>query len=134
MKIKSKVYIWSLGHSNVSLNTFLNKLKEHQIQLVADCRTKPFSRFSHFNEKPLREALIANAIKYLFKGANLGGRAVNVDYEETIDELSTFARQGERVCLLCSEKDYTKCHRYTVLTPSFEQRGILVFHIKYNDK
>ena len=129
------IYIWSLGHSNFPIETFLNKLKENTIQIVVDCRSLPVSRFCpHYNKKALGEALARKTITYLWRGQNIGFKRANVFYEETIDELTELAKQGKRICLVCTEKDYTKCHRYTVLTPSFEKRGILVIHIQYNEK
>ena len=133
--MKSNIYIFTIGHSNVPLATFLKKLKEHQIEVLVDVRTIPLSRFSpHFNKMPLQRALATETIKYLFRGANLGGRAVNVDYEEAINELTELVQQRKRVCVMCSEKDFNKCHRYTKLTPSFEERGLLVVHIEYENE
>ena len=133
--MKSKTYIWSLGHSNFPIEIFLDKLKEYKIQVLCDVRTIPLSRFCpHYNKNALQRTLANKTIQYLYRGKNLGGRGVNVDYEETIDELCSLAKQGTRVCLLCSEKDYKKCHRYTILTPSFEKRGILVIHIQYGNE
>lgn len=131
--MKSNIYIATIGHSSVPLKVFLNKLKEYKIQVLCDIRSYPVSRFSHFNEKPLQRALASESIHYLWKGASLGGRGINVGYEEAIDELVALAKQRVRVCVMCSEKDYRKCHRFTVLTPSFEQRGILVVHLEYNE-
>lgn len=133
--MKSNIYIFTIGHSNVPLATFLKKLKEHKIEVLVDVRTIPLSRFSpHFNKMPLQRALATETIKYLFKGANLGGRAVNVGYEEAIKELTELVQQGKRVCVMCSEKYFNKCHRFTVLTPSFEERGLLVVHIEYENE
>jgi uncharacterized protein (DUF488 family) len=133
--MKSEFYIYTFGHSNVPLTTFLEKLKEHQIQVLVDVRTIPLSRYCpHFNQMPLREALATESIKYLFKGANLGGRGVNVGYEEAINELTELAKSGKRICVMCSEKEYQKCHRFTVLTPSLEERGLLVVHISYENE
>ncbi len=113
----------------------MKKLKEYQIQVLVDVRTIPLSRFCpHFNQKALHKALATETIKYLFRGANLGGRAINVSYEEAIDELVGLAKQGIRVCVMCSEKDYKQCHRFTTLTPSFEERGLLVVHIQYENE
>jgi uncharacterized protein (DUF488 family) len=133
--MKSNIYIFTIGHSNIPLATFLKKLKEHQVEVLVDVRTIPLSRFCpHFNEKPLRATLATETIKYLFRGANLGGRAVNVGYEEAINELTELAKQGKKVCLMCSEKKFENCHRYLTLTPSFEERGLLVVHIQYENE
>ncbi len=124
--------IKSIGHSNKPIAVFLDILQEHQIEVVVDVRTVPRSRFSpHFNEKALGSSLAKRAIKYLNRGQNLGGRGENVYYEEAIEELVDLARQGVRVCVMCSEADYRDCHRYSTLTPSFHSHGIDVFHIEY---
>ena len=134
MKNKN-VYIWSLGHSNFPIEIFLNKLREYKIGLLCDVRTFPVSRFCpHFNKNALQDTLAKANITYLYRGKNLGGRGINVGYDETIDELVDMARKGTRVCVMCAEKSFEKCHRYTVLTPSFEARGILIIHISYNNE
>jgi len=127
-----KPIIKTIGHSNKPIAVFLDTLQEHQIEVVVDVRTIPRSRFSpHFNEKALGSSLAKRAIKYLNRGQNLGGRGENTYYEEAIEELVDLARQGVRVCVMCSEADYKDCHRYSTLTPSFHSHGVDVLHIEY---
>jgi len=129
---KVKPQIKTIGHSNKQITEFLDTLQKHEIEMVVDVRTIPRSRFSpHFNEKPLGSALAKRSIKYLNRGQNLGGRGVNVGYEEAIEELVELARQGVRICVMCSEADYRNCHRYSALTPSFYSHDVEVFHIEY---
>jgi uncharacterized protein (DUF488 family) len=40
-------------------------------------------------------------------------------------------KEGKKICVMCSESDPMKCHRYTILTPSFEAKGLKVEHILY---
>lgn len=130
-----KPTIKSIGHSNKPISLFLDTLQEHNIEVVVDVRTIPRSRFSpHFNETALGSSLAKRSIKYLNRGQNLGGRGVNVGYEEAIEELVDLARQGVRVCVMCSEADFLKCHRYSTLTPSLNERGVKVIHIQYESK
>ena len=130
-----KPIIFSVGHSNKPIGVFLGKLKEHRIDHLVDVRTIPSSRFCpHFNKNALQATLSIQTIKYLWKGENLGGKGINVGYEEAIDELVGMAQEGTKIAVLCSEGDYRKCHRYTALTPSFEQRGVRVFHIEYENE
>ncbi len=132
---KQKTQIKTIGHSAKTIEVFLDTLKKHEIEVLVDVRTIPRSRFSpHFNETALGSSLAKRAIKYLNRGQNLGGRGVNVGYEEAIEELVELARQGVRVCVMCSEADFLKCHRYSTLTPSFNGRGVEVFHIQYESK
>lgn len=120
---------FTLGHSNRAFSEFLHVLQTNQIDLVVDVRTYPRSRFCpHFNRRYLEQHLSANGIQYTFKGHNLGGLADNVEYEETIDELVDIALDLN-ICLVCSEKDYLKCHRHDMLTPSFTERGVELIHI-----
>lgn len=125
--------IFSIGHSVRPLSEFLQKLKENDIKVLVDVRSIPRSRFQpQYNEKALRESMAKEGIEYRWKGKNLGGRGVNVDYEDTVDEVAIVAEHGgERVCLLCSEGDYRQCHRHTMLEPSFVERGFRVEHIVY---
>lgn len=127
-----KPQIKTIGHSNKTIDVFLDTLKKHEIEVLVDVRTVPRSRFSpHFNEKTLGSSLAKRSIKYLNRGQNLGGRGVNVGYDEAIEELVDLARQGVRVCVMCSEADYRDCHRYSTLTPSLHKHDVDVFHIEY---
>lgn len=135
MTTKKPLQIFSCGHSNRPITDFLGILKKHKIDTLADVRTIPLSRFCpHFNQKALQSELSKRNIKYLYRGQNLGGRGVNVGYEEAIDELVGLVKKGSKVAVMCSEGDYHKCHRFTTLTPSFEERKITVEHIEYEKK
>lgn len=132
---KKAIYIYSIGHSNRPLDIFLSKLTENNIEVLVDVRTYPFSRWTpHFSQSILSMALETVNIHYLYRGQNLGGRGENTGYEDTINELSTLAKDGRNICVMCSEADYRKCHRYTDLTPSFEKRGLSVVHLQYENK
>ncbi len=70
--------IWTIGHSNHTLEHFLDLLRTHAIDVVADVRSTPFSRrHPHFNRERLKAALAgADAgIDYIFLGAELGARS-----------------------------------------------------------
>lgn len=124
--------MYSIGHSNRAFSEFLNKLQKYGIDVIVDVRTYPRSRFCPwFNEKRLANALNDANISYLPRGKNLGGLGENTHYEETLDELVELSKQGKNVCLMCSEADYKKCHRYETLTPSLEKRGVSIVHITY---
>lgn len=125
-----KYTIADCGHSNRAYSEFLKILKDNKIEVLVDIRSFPRSRFCpHFNQKRLDQSLKEDGIEYLFKGNNLGGRGENENYEETIDELVEMVKAGKQVCVMCSEKDFKQCHRYTMLQPSFEDKGLIVKHI-----
>ncbi len=121
-----------IGHSVRAISEFLDKMKGYQIDILVDIRTYPRSRFqSQYNQKALADSLSSVGVFYIYRGKNLGGKEENVDYEETIDELVDIINGGENVCVMCSEGDYRKCHRSTMLEPSFRERGLNVVHITY---
>jgi len=128
----SKPIIYTFGHSNRPIGEFLIKLKDNKIDTIIDVRTKPYSKYCpHFNKNALQRALKVQNIQYLWRGDNLGGMGVNVDYDKTINEVVQMAETA-RVCILCSEKDYTACHRHLLLEPSFNKAGAKVEHILWN--
>jgi uncharacterized protein (DUF488 family) len=113
------------------MSEFIDKLKEYRIGLVVDVRSRPFSRYHpHFCRKNLETTLPSHDIGYLFRGANLGGMEENVGYELAIKEVLELS-QSVRLALMCSEGDFTQCHRYTMLTPDLEALGVNVEHIAW---
>ncbi|OHA44249.1 MAG: hypothetical protein A3G04_01790 [Candidatus Taylorbacteria bacterium RIFCSPLOWO2_12_FULL_44_9] len=126
--------IFSIGHSNLPLDDFIRTIKNARIDILVDVRTIPYSRYCpHFNASPLSGAVESENIQYLYRGKNLGGRGVNEGYDKAVKELTDMVRKGKRVCIMCSEGDYKKCHRHLTLTPSFEKQGLSVTHIKYEN-
>ena len=127
-----KYEVFTIGHSVRAISEFLQKLKENQIEILVDVRSYPRSRFqSQYNQKALADSLSDVGVFYIYRGKNLGGKEENIDYEETIDELVDIIVGGEKMCVMCSEGDYRKCHRSEMLEPSFREKGIEVVHIKW---
>ena len=123
--------IFSIGHSTVSLEVFAERLLTYKIDRVIDVRTKPYSRWCpQFNKDQLEYMLACIDINYDWRGNQLGGLAPNIGYDRTIKWVFDRA-EYENIVLMCSEGNYRKCHRFTMLTPSFEDLGAEVVHIGY---
>src|SRR5688572_12699547 len=145
--------IWTVGHSNHTLEHFLELLRTHAIEVVADVRSTPFSRrHPHFNRERLKAALAGAGtgagagIDYIFLGAELGARSPDrgcydaegrVVYERLartdafragLDRVTAEAA-NRRVALMCAEKDPLSCHRTILVTPRLIARGLMVMHI-----
>ena len=128
----SKPTVLTLGHSNRSIGELISKVQENTVSVLVDVRTQPYSRYCpHFNKNALQRALEAGNIQYLWKGQNLGGMDVNLDYDKTINEVVQMA-ETTTVCILCTEKDYTACHRHLLLEPSLKKAGAKVKHILWD--
>mgnify|MGYP000874246442 CR=1 FL=1 len=121
--------IKTIGYGLKKIDEFVDKLKENKIKVLVDVRTRPFSRWNpKYSRAPLETELAKHNIKYIFKGNNLGGLGVNIDFETTVDEVVKLSSIVGLV-VMCTETDYKKCHRFTVLTPAFEAKGVKVEHI-----
>jgi uncharacterized protein (DUF488 family) len=140
--------LMSIGHSNVSFEAFVDLLKQHEVEVVADVRTAPRSRYvPHFDSEPLRESLAEAGIKYVFLGRELGGRPEGDEFYDDYDhvlygrlaESSLFEEGLERVldgarkfrvAMLCSEEDPLHCHRHLLISRVLLSRGVDVTHIR----
>jgi uncharacterized protein (DUF488 family) len=133
--------IYTVGHSSHELERFLDLLREHEIQLVVDVRSSPYSRYvPQANRETLGRALEAAGIAYQWEGERLGGKpqGVTVDYDnmasnptfqEGISDLIALAEE-QRTVIMCSEGDHRKCHRYKLITPALQELEAQVLHIQ----
>lgn len=129
--------VWTIGTGNRQLSALLELLKQHQISMVWDVRSNPYSWNPAFHGRSLKKSLPANGIRYWFMGDVLGGREEipREVFEMAIDEIVMLSRQ-ERICLMCSELKAcgTKrlpegCHRFNLIAPALARRGIQTVHI-----
>jgi uncharacterized protein (DUF488 family) len=142
--------IYTIGHSNVAVAQFVDLLRPYAIQVLADTRSQPYSRYApRFNRESLKASMEHAGITYIHLGDQLGGRPRGahyyrakgaVDYARLAE--APFYREGiERLklaaedrCLavMCSEADYKDCHRYKLITRSLVKEGIEVHHILHS--
>jgi uncharacterized protein (DUF488 family) len=142
--------IWTVGHSNRSLDEFLALLGAFEIQVLADVRRFPGSRkHPHFNQDALSASLAASGIAYEFF-PELGGRRkprpdspnsawrndafrAYADYMETNEFLTGIERlyslaENRRVAIMCSEALWWRCHR-SLIADYLKVRGVEIQHI-----
>lgn len=126
--MKSHFRLYTVGHSNRSLDEFIALLKQHEVPTVADVRSQPTSaRFPYFSADPLKTRLQDEGLEYLFWGDELGARrqepeaysggqakypliAKTFGFQAGLDQLR-LALAERPVVLLCAEKDPLTCHR-----------------------
>jgi uncharacterized protein (DUF488 family) len=118
----------TVGHSNHSIEQFLALLQRPGIEVVADVRSRPYSRFvPHFGKERLARLLEHAGIGYLLLGRELGGkpprdaapapaltyqaRVAQPEFRQAIDRLLRSVATS-RVALLCRERDPLDCHRF----------------------
>ena len=137
----SKV-IWTVGHSNLDLEPFLEAVRE--VELLADVRRFPYSpRYPHFNRDSLRQ------VKEYRWFEDLGGRrqgggdrhtawrvagfrayAGYMETESFRQALSVLEGEaaGRRTAVLCAEALWWRCHR-RLISDSLVVRGWRVLHL-----
>jgi len=134
-KAQAELTIWTIGHSNRSKEEFLNLLREHSIEVLADIRSFPTSKIEHFKKENLEKWLPENGVEYVWLGKELGGyrkggykRHMRTKlFREGVQKLLEIAKQ-KRTCMMCMEKNPKYCHR-RFLSAYLERKGVEVIHI-----
>jgi len=144
------VTVYTVGHSNRTLDALLGILRSHRIERVADVRTVPRSRHNpQFNAEALEISLPAAGLAYdrlprlgglrrpRKDSRNLAWRNESfrgyADYMETpefekgIAELLALARD-RRTAIMCAETVYFRCHR-SLIADALLCRGVAVVHL-----
>jgi len=147
---KTENTIFTIGHSTRPIDQFLDILKAHGVQLVADVRTIPRSRHNpQFNGDALAQSLKASGIDYVhmpglgglrhakkdspnqgWENASFRGFADYMqtkDFEEGLRELVEAAKE-RRTAIMCAEALPWKCHR-SLIGDALFARGIAVMDI-----
>lgn len=127
---------YTIGHSNRSIEEFLELLEEHDIEHVVDVRKLPGSkRYPHFNADTLGEFLAEHDIHFS-RSAGLTGRrkvskeipfevndwwqnrsfhnyadhALSKEFHDALAELEDLGAK-ETTVMMCSEAVWWRCHR-----------------------
>ena len=131
--------LFTIGHSTHTASYFIKLLNQHNISLVCDVRSQPYSRYTrHFNREAVKKVLLENQIQYLFCGEKLGGRSKNPScynskgrlqyhllsqeplFKKGLKEVIKES-QKQRIALMCSEADPLTCHRTILVCRSLCQ-------------
>lgn len=139
--------VLTIGHSNRTLEEFIELLQLNDVQMVADVRTVPRSRYNpQFNRDTLPESLHEAGIGYqhiaglggfrhtVSDSLNTGWRNASFrgfadymqtkEFEDSLEILIDLAR-AERIALMCAEAVPWRCHR-SLIADALLIRGIRV--------
>ena len=143
--------LYTVGHSNRSIDDFIALLQAYGIDHLIDIRAIPYSSYNpQFNRDDLARDLARAGIAYSHNQTLAGEppdratmkRAVRCSdrsrnyaaYTETEEYRAELADQiaaltaDQNVALMCGEKKPDHCHRY-VTAGTFENQGVHVSHI-----
>lgn len=140
--------IFTIGHGNGSERDLINNLLLHEVKVLVDVRSSPYSKHaSHFNYNNIRSWLPAYGVSYEFMGDCLGGIPQKKeyldlhgkpDYEKMarddwfIDGMDRLMKMAEEnvICVMCSEEDPARCHRARLIAERLAASGATIQHIR----
>lgn len=149
--------VFTIGYGNRPIKNFIEILQEYKIQILVDVRTYPHSRFRpEYNLKVFEANLKKHGIDYYHR-SDLGGKPKNDElydegvlnyqklsqsypYQEGIKNLDiglgiNLETDSERTAvIMCSELDYSNCHRYHLISEDMVKLGWTVLHIDKQGK
>ena len=144
---------FTVGHSNRSLEEFLELLEENAVDLVVDVRRLPgSSKHPHFDEDALGASLREVGVELVRSPALTGRRpvsktvpfevnawwqnrsfhnyadhALSEEFHEALEELRSRGAE-KRVAVMCAEAVWWRCHR-RIIADHLMARGDAVQHI-----
>lgn len=143
----SEITVYTIGHSIHPSETLLDILDQHNIQILIDVRSTPYSRHNpQYNRETIKAAVGAHGLEYRYAADYLGGRPkdpalllkvndppnddswgypdVNYGavmrsghYQRGITRLLELAANS-RVAVMCSEGNPLDCHRHHLIARS----------------
>jgi uncharacterized protein (DUF488 family) len=148
--------IYTIGHSNHSIDDFIALLRQHEIEALVDVRRFPSSRrLPHFNRPSLAETLGKHGVEYHWleslgghrkKGLadspncgwkdesfrNYADHMLGDEFRAGADRLLKIG-ENRRVVIMCAEKSFHDCHR-KLASDYLIASGVSVQHILVDDK
>jgi uncharacterized protein (DUF488 family) len=150
--VKRRLPLFSIGHSNLTLDRLLGLLAQHGIEALVDIRRFPGSRrFPHLGQAKLAAAVQEAGIEYHWIEA-LGGRRRSADaahspnlglrngsfrnyadymlteeFRKGVEGLLEIAAR-KRTAMMCAEAVFWRCHRRLVCD-FLLAKGVAVEHI-----
>ena len=144
--------LFTVGHSSLDFPQFVKLLRDSNIELLIDVRSRPHSsRFPQFSQPGFEKLLGDERIFYLSLGEELGGRPDDadayrpdgrVDYRKRRKSYAfgagierILAEIARRICaLMCAEEDPIECHRFLMICPELVRSGIRPLHIRKSSR
>lgn len=130
---KATARIYTIGHSNLSINKFIETLESYKLKLLVDVRSIPKSRHNpQFGKERLKKSLAREGIEYIYMDGLGGFRHTNknsinkgwrlssfrgyADYMQTLEFKKNLRHlialsKRKRLVIMCAEVLPWRCHR-----------------------
>lgn len=140
--------IFTLGHSNYSVDRLMDMLRYHGINCVIDIRGTPYSKYNvWFDKEVIANTLRNNGFVYIYMGEEFAAKRIRkISYNDGgysdfnkvvleeeflkgIERIKTGLSKGYKIVLLGAMQDPIRCHRSILIGREFEKQGFKVNHI-----
>lgn len=138
--------VLTIGYSQDGFEPFEERLARHGVQVLADVRSAPYSKYQTDFRYGIIEALCLQAgLQYLFLGDQLGGKptdpelhtdgrpdyekiAASAGFQDGLRKVIALAADTT-LCLMCGCERPMRCHRGRLIAPWLISMGADVRHI-----
>jgi hypothetical protein len=149
--INSGGKLYTIGCSIHTIESFIDILKKHEVNVVIDVRSTPYSKHTaQFNKENLQRVTSHNRIYYSSFSKEFGARrkencvytndTVSFDkvkqlpiFINGVERIRKGLQEGYRIALMCTEKEPADCHRFSLVAKGISERiGVYANHILYD--
>ena len=143
--------IYTIGHSNYTVERLIDMLKHYNINCVVDIRGTPYSKYNiQFDKETIRYTLTKAGFIYIYMAKELAAKRINKqsyneegysDFEkvvkekeflEGIERLKNGCNKGYKIALLGAMQEPIRCHRSILVGRALRENGFNVKHILDN--
>ena len=143
-----KAKLFTLGYEGSTVESFLERVQAAGVRTVMDVRQLPLSRKKGFSKTAFRQEIERAGLGYVHLAAFgcpkpiRDAYKVDADWSAYTRDFSAHLRtKGEAVrelwesaqrddaCLVCFERDHTRCHRSIVADAAWKLGGLSIEHL-----
>ncbi|WP_238881956.1 DUF488 family protein [Clostridium sp. YIM B02551] len=143
--------IYTIGHSNYSVERLIDMLNYYKINCVVDIRGTPYSKYNvQFNKETIRNTLLNKGFMYIYMGKEFAAQRENrelytkegyADFEKVVEDkdfldgierLRLGCIKGYRIVLMGAMQDPINCHRAILLGRALINNGFNLKHILHD--
>ena len=140
--------IYTLGHSNYTIEKLMDMLKKYDINCVVDIRGTPYSKYNvQFDKEIIRYTLTKAGFIYIYMAKEFAAKRINKesyneegysdfelvvnekDFLDGIERLKNGCNKGYRIALLGAMQEPIRCHRSILVGRALIKYGFNVKHI-----
>ena len=140
--------IYTIGHSNYTVERLIDMLRHYNINCVVDIRGTPYSKYNvQFDKETIRYTLSKAGFIYIYMAKELAAKRINKesyneegysDFEKVIKEkeflegierLKNGCNKGYNIVLLGAMQEPIRCHRSILVGKALRKCGFNVKHI-----